>query len=103
MTNSADPDRFRLLQKLTDLDLHYLQRQSISRLSRTRVNPFIPAEKKTSNFANSVDPDEMAHYEPSHLDLHCLPFCSCFWPDDLFAMMDMPKIQRRKIPLYKYR
>ena len=21
---------------------------------------------------NSVDPDEMAHYEPSHLDLHCL-------------------------------
>ena len=23
-------------------------------------------------FANSVDPDEMAHNEPSHLDLHCL-------------------------------
>ena len=22
--------------------------------------------------ANSVDPDEMAHYEPSHLALHCL-------------------------------
>ena len=22
--------------------------------------------------ANCVDPDEMAHYEPSHLDLHCL-------------------------------
>ena len=22
--------------------------------------------------ADSVDPDEMAHYEPSHLDLHCL-------------------------------
>ena len=22
--------------------------------------------------ANSIDPDEMAHYEPSHLDLHCL-------------------------------
>ena len=22
--------------------------------------------------ANSVDPDEMAHHEPSHLDLHCL-------------------------------
>ena len=22
--------------------------------------------------ANSVDPDEMAHYDPSHLDLHCL-------------------------------
>ena len=22
--------------------------------------------------ANSVDPDETAHYEPSHQDLHCL-------------------------------
>ena len=22
--------------------------------------------------SNSVDPDEMAHYEPSHLDLCCL-------------------------------
>ena len=22
--------------------------------------------------ANSADPDEMARYEPSHLDLHCL-------------------------------
>ena len=22
--------------------------------------------------ANSVDPDETAHYEPSHPDLHCL-------------------------------
>ena len=22
--------------------------------------------------ANSVDPDEMAHYEQSYLDLHCL-------------------------------
>ena len=26
--------------------------------------------------ANSVDPDETAHYEPSHLDLHCL---TCYW------------------------
>ena len=25
-------------------------------------------------FANSVDPDEAAHYELAHLDLHCLPF-----------------------------
>ena len=24
-------------------------------------------------FANKVDPDEAAHYEPPHLDLHCLP------------------------------
>ena len=25
-----------------------------------------------NRMANNVDPDEMAHYEPSHLDLHCL-------------------------------
>ena len=32
MTNSIDPDQ------LSDLDLHCLQRQGISRFSRTRVN-----------------------------------------------------------------
>ena len=26
-----------------------------------------------AEFANAVDPDEMAHYEPSHLNLQCLP------------------------------
>ena len=33
-------------------------------------------QTKIDSFANSVDPDETAHNEPSHLDLHCLPFCS---------------------------
>ena len=28
---------------------------------------------KIAKFANCVDPDEVAHYEPPHLDLHCLP------------------------------
>ena len=27
-----------------------------------------------AKFANSVDLDEVAHNEPPHLDLHCLPF-----------------------------
>ena len=27
---------------------------------------------------DSVDPNEMAHNEPSHQNLHCLPFCHCF-------------------------
>ena len=26
-----------------------------------------------ADFANTVDPDETAHNEPSHLDLKCLP------------------------------
>ena len=30
---------------------------------------------KTAEFANSVDLDEVAHNEPPHVDLHCLP-CS---------------------------
>ena len=35
-------------------------------------NPFSPADQK--NILQSVDPDETAHHEPSHQDLHCLPF-----------------------------
>ena len=30
-------------------------------------------ETKIAEFANSVDLDEVAHNEPSHLDLHRLP------------------------------
>ena len=30
-------------------------------------------KKKTAKFANRVDSDEGAHYEPPHQDLHCLP------------------------------
>ena len=29
-------------------------------------------EMKIAEFANSVDPDEVAHNEPPHLDLHSL-------------------------------
>ena len=36
---------------------------------------FSDLQSKTDTFENSVDPDEMAHNEPSHLDLRCLPFC----------------------------
>ena len=28
--------------------------------------------KVKNRMASNVDPDEMAHHEPSHLDLHCL-------------------------------
>ena len=34
-------------------------------------------EAKIAEFANSVDLDEVAHNEPPHLDLHCLP--SSLW------------------------
>ena len=43
----------------------------------------------------------MAHHEPSHLDVHCLPFCLFFFffifffffTDILFAMTGMPKLK----------
>ena len=38
MTNSVAPDQLASVKKPTDLDLHCLQRQGISRFSRTRVN-----------------------------------------------------------------
>ena len=34
---------------------------------------FNSLEMKIAEFANSVDLDEVAHNEPPHLDLHCLP------------------------------
>ena len=30
-------------------------------------------ETKIAEFAKSIDLDEVAHYEPPHKDLHCLP------------------------------
>ena len=35
--------------------------------------PLSVPETKTAEFANSVDLDEVAHHEPPHLHLHCLP------------------------------
>ena len=37
-------------------------------------------QTKTDAFANNADPDETAHNEPSHQDLHCLPFCYFYVP-----------------------
>ena len=34
---------------------------------------FTALKTKMVKFANSVDPDEVAHNEPPHLVIHCLP------------------------------
>ena len=39
---------------------------------------FSALQIKLDTYANSVDPDEMAHNEPSHQDQHRLPFCFDF-------------------------
>ena len=56
--------------------------------------------------ANSIDPDETAHYEPSHLDLHCLQRY-WFWPAGLkelilILMNCMPIILKKRVLHYKY-
>ena len=43
-------------------------------LSATQSNLTLSVpETNIADFANSVDLDEVAHNEPPHLDLHCLP------------------------------
>ena len=50
--------------------IHYCVRLSSSGLCYiTRL----VLETKIAEFANSIDLDEVAHNEPPHLDLHCLP------------------------------
>ena len=65
-------------------------------------------QTNTEIYANSADPDETACHEPSHQDLHFLPFCYWravssesslfailllikFWLRPLFATMDVTK------------
>ena len=36
------------------------------------LNPLYSGNPKTSNFANSEDPDEMQHHAAFHQGLHCL-------------------------------
>ena len=52
-------------------------------------------QTKTNTCANSVDQDEMAHNEPSHLDLHCLSFYFRLKP--LFASMDKSKFKKKRV------
>ena len=56
-------------------------KKSIANLSTAKFahsvvknNTFNPADQYRY-LCKSVEPDEMAHNELSHQDLHCLPFC----------------------------
>ena len=72
-----------LLQKPTDLDLHCLQRQGISGLSRTRVNPCHVEQIQMPHVLLVLSQSRLliqihilmtkrADPEPTDLDLHCL-------------------------------
>ena len=54
-------------------------------------------QTNTNTCANSVDSDEMASNEPSHLDLHCLPFYFLFLTETLFASVDKSKFKNGRI------
>ena len=65
-------------------------------------NPFSPVDLNNTH-TNSVDPDEMAHNEPSHQDLHCLPFWSNFLSDIPICSNGCVQIQWWESPLQKLR
>ena len=77
------------------------------------LNPFITADKSllglicyllqtnTDTFANSADPDETVSNEPSHQDLHCLPFCLWFLTKTPIVKNGLDQIRRWKSPFNK--
>ena len=66
------------------------------------LNPFSPADENNI-FANRIEPDETAHNEPSHQDLHCLPFCNNFLTETPIWKNGSDQIQRWKSLLRKHR
>ena len=78
------------------LDLNSVQ---VKKIFKTLIlfQPCRPGQIMT--FANRVDPDKMAYYEPSHLDPHCLPFCSRFKNVILLAAMDVSKCRGGRVYL----
>ena len=49
----------------------------------------------TAEFANTADPDETAHNEPSHLDLQCLPSKVSLFNIKQFLLNVFGKVCRR--------
>ena len=66
------------------------------------VRLFSQAEQ-TSTCANSVDPDETARHEPSHLDIHRLSFSFRFLTETPIYISGQVQIQEWKYPLHKLR
>ena len=56
-------------------------------------------QTNTETYANSADPDETARNEPSHQDLHCLPFCFSVYTETPLFNEGPAQIQRWKRPL----
>ena len=77
-----------------------------SHLNRFRLETFKGLQFKMFFFfffflANSVDPDETAHNEPSHQDLHCLPIGFDFCLRPLFRTMVLTRFKDVMVHLRK--
>ena len=55
---------------------------------RSRILTLKAPNTTIAEFANTADPDEMAHNEPSHLDLQCLPSKLWFFNIKQFLLKD---------------
>ena len=78
--------------------------RTTAQLINTYCNDYLTLsalQAKTSTFANSVDPDEMARNEPSHQDLPCLSFCVDFCLTLPICYNGYVQIQRRKNSIQK--
>ena len=58
--------------KMTDDNHIHLALSQENLSTKSLLTLYVP-ETKIEEFANSADPNEVAHYEPPHLDLLCLP------------------------------
>ena len=65
------------MQASANADRHFKVAGYTFRGSNCHLLPFnsLSTVAKIPDFANSVDLDEVAQYEPPDLDLHCLPAC----------------------------
>ena len=104
MANSADPDQL----ASSDLDLHCLERQGISRFSRTRVEYW---DKQAC--ANSVDPDKglirvytICHSSSNILDTSTGSRMASFKFCDKYGLthcsLETPEIPKIEIVLFQY-
>ena len=75
-------------------------KESIKGINLHWLYSFSPGDHNRC-FANSVDPDETVRYEPSHQDLHCLPFCFCFKTETSFCISVHIQIRGWESPLQK--
>ena len=76
MQVSKNPDSVASGLSLPCLQMSILGQAKLFKSTRVLfeyLNTLYVLKTKETEFANSMDLDEVAHFEPPHLDLRCLP------------------------------